>query len=599
MLKFVLNGVALNYEKDIALNLIYENPFFFNDRIPSSHSLNFELPPTDHNLKQFNFPNRLNGLGGFKEYPGFEVFFATHKILSGVLVVQEFRTRIKCFFRGSVITDNMRQPLFQQEMNLYSFGTNTANTNIYSPNFWGNNYRLLIKSSIQNTQDFACPPMRYPDMWFTSVDNENEIPIAGGNQATLRAYFNFWNPHEEEYVMRGGAQDVHTVCFPFPKLRYIFDVFFGGQLQENPFAEGELERLVATSTFHPNFNLDLVTQRRGFLLDGYSEFGADDNFILLNSFLSRMPANAFVREALKLISASLFPLGNGFLIKRNREVLEGETVIPWDKKVASRITIGKKEGESYEYGYDDPLPTNEEFQGVQVDDIVDLYNYTVPLDGEVEIYVNRTKETWIKRRREKFNVNDPDRFTYELVSTGLGAASESGFNMKSGLIPVEMTIDEYWRENVNNNGLEFGSWYVPVWRGDRLVRPELPQIGIFRGHTDAFTTLSGSPTSPNFYPLLSPYNYDAFGNRLGDLSLAWEGEDGLLENFHKQYKEYIEQEKAFVRADVILSPTDLKKMDLSLKYHLRGMNFFIQRLNVTIRQNKIEPAQVDLVQADL
>lgn len=98
---------------------------------------------------------------------------------------------------------------------------------------------------------------------------------------------------------------------------------------------------------------------------------------------------------------------------------------------------------------------------------------------------------------------------------------------------------------------------------------------------------------------MTPHNYDAHGNRLGELSLDWEGPDGLLSSFHTAYRDYIAGDKRFIRGLFLLNALDLKNMDLSRKVYLRGMNFFIERINITIRQTKIEPAQVDLVQADL
>src|SRR5690606_705843 len=75
MLKITLNGTPLNIPPDLQLNLIFENPLLFNDRIPSSHSLSFDLPATAHNLRIFGNPNRLNSAVVFREYNGLDIFF--------------------------------------------------------------------------------------------------------------------------------------------------------------------------------------------------------------------------------------------------------------------------------------------------------------------------------------------------------------------------------------------------------------------------------------------------------------------------------------------------------------------------------------------
>lgn len=44
---------------------------------------------------------------------------------------------------------------------------------------------------------------------------------------------------------------------------------------------------------------------------------------------------------------------------------------------------------------------------------------------------------------------------------------------------------------------------------------------------------------------------------------------------------------------------DIANLDMSRKVHLRGINFFIERVELTIRQNKIEPAAIDLIESDI
>lgn len=603
MLKMLLQGVPVNYPSDISLNLIYENPFFFNDRIPSSHSLNFTLPATNHNLKLFNRPDRMNSFGSFKEYDGFEIYFGTVRMLSGVLVVQEFERNIKCFFRGSVISDGMRAPLYELPMTYYGFGTDTGSSNLFDPDYWAFAYRELIQDTHFNNSDFCAPVMRIADEPWPYLDQENEMPTGFGNFATMRQYFNFFNARQEQYVLFDGSATAHTVVFPFLRARYIFEVFFNGRLDVNPFASGELQKVVLSSTYHPMYDEEVLAIRRGILLDGYSAQGSPDNYFYLNSFLPSLPANELIRELIKLISATMFPAGNAFSIRTNADILADTNRLDWDPKRINTLTFGKREGQNYAYGYAQSVQPLEEFNGPEVETVDEMYNYPVPpADGEIDVYVQSTQELWTKRLRPKADPADPQRFIFELQGSALGATpdDQGGFDMKPNLEPVHMGIHEYWHENTNLDGIDLGSWYVPEFRGNRFARPQRPQIGLFHGLKRSFSTLFGSTLgSPNRYPLMTAHNYDAYGNRLGDLSLEWEGPDGLLANFHSEYRDYIGQDKRFVRGLFLLNAIDLKNMDLSRKVHLKGMNFFIERINITIRQNKIEPAQVDLVQADL
>lgn len=601
MLKMLLQGVPVNYPPDISLNLIYENPFFFNDRIPSNHSLNFVLPATNHNLKLFNRPDRMNSFDSFQEYDGFEIYFGSIRILSGVLVVQEFERDIKCFFRGSVITDDFRLPSNEFPMELYSFGDSASSTFFFDPDYWGYHYRVLMLNSITHSENFYVPPMRIADQPWPFLSDQNAIPTSGGDAASANRYVNYFNAKIEMYMMR-QTFDRHTVCYPFPRLKYLFEVIFGGKLNVNPFDSEGLDRLAFTSVYHPRGFQGLISNstRRGMLLDGYNPGFEDDNFFRLNSFLSSLPANELIKESLKLICASLFPIGNNFVIRSNADILSDTDVLNWTAKRINTLRSYMEPGQFYAFGYSATSEKIEDYIGTSVVNIEDLYTYPMGEEEEVELYVQATDEMWKKRLRPKAEPSDPQRYIFELQKTNMGTSAGSGFDMKVNLEPVRMGIEEFWYENSNQDGINFGDWYVPVFSGDRLIRPERPQIGIFHGMQDSFSTLPTSTLSePNIYPLFSPYDVDAFGNPLGNLSLKWDGENGLMAKFHAAYRDYIQADKKAITAYFLFNGLDLKNMDLSKKVHLNGINFLIKRINITIRQKKIDPAQVDLVQADL
>lgn len=617
MLKITLNGTPLNIPPDLQLNLIFENPLLFNDRIPSSHSLSFDLPATAHNLRIFGNPNRLNSTVAFREYNGLDIFFDAQKILSGVLVVQKFDKAIQCFFRGSVITDAMRLPVYQVPLTKFSFGNGLGSTippNFYDSGYWGSDYREMIWSSIftdpeLSTSPFVCPPMRIKDAQWPFQTNPDAIPQSYGNAATNRLYFNFWNAVNEQYMLFDALNPVHTVCFPFPYLHAVIDAFFAGQVDQNPFAEGDLSRIVLTSTYHPRWMEMLLQLRRGILLDTYAEdVGETDNYFYLNSFLGSIPANELIREALKLISATLYPTGTGFNIKANTDIIRSTDLVDWNAKLIKQLAIYRKEGQSYDFGYTEGEVTNlEEIEGMEVATIKDMVDTPVGSEGELNFYVTSTREYYTKKLKNKADPGDPDRFSYELISSAIGRKKttenqQSGYNMASSLQPIKMTVDQYWFEDTAEPGqkIQFGDWYVPVWEGNRLERPSMPQIGLYLGVRETFSNLPGAITSPyNLYPLLSPHNVDGWGNKVGNLSLEWEGENGFLNKYHLPFKHWIEQDKVAVSGDFVLSSRDLRQLDLSRKVHLRGKNFFIEKLSVTIRRNKIEPAQVDLIEADV
>ncbi|MEG1588630.1 MAG: hypothetical protein RR354_04785, partial [Mucinivorans sp.] len=99
------------------------------------------------------------------------------------------------------------------------------------------------------------------------------------------------------------------------------------------------------------------------------------------------------------------------------------------------------------------------------------------------------------------------------------------------------------------------------------------------------------------YPFLTSDNCDAYGFVSPyDVSLELGGERGLINAYHKRFKDWVEKNKLVLKADVLLSPLDLKNLDLKNKIHIDGRNFFIEELSVTITPRAIKPAEVTFVE---
>ena len=96
---------------------------------------------------------------------------------------------------------------------------------------------------------------------------------------------------------------------------------------------------------------------------------------------------------------------------------------------------------------------------------------------------------------------------------------------------------------------------------------------------------------------MSPYNYDHNGNRIGDISLAWDGADGLINKFHSEFKAWIERDKLAVSGNFRLTELDLKNLNIKKKRHIRGKLFYIKKVEESIKLKKMGLALVSLVEA--
>src|SRR5690606_13221180 len=145
--------------------------------------------------------------------------------------------------------------------------------------------------------------------------------------------------------------------------------------------------------------------------------------------------------------------------------------------------------------------------------------------------------------------------------------------------PLPLVPQQYWvtAENDLEDHPELLFWTVPVFEGDRGIRPDNANIMFHRGMVKATNLFVDHE-----YPLLSPYRRAPDGTSVGDIELRWEGPDGLLATFHSQFKNWIERARAKVTGNFLLSPIDLHNLDITSKVHLQGRNFYVERIQVTL-----------------
>lgn len=590
MLSILLNGTRFHLPSDFQLALVFENPLFIQDRIPTNHSLTLNLPASDHNLSMLGYPNRLHSLQGFKEYSGCQIRFGPVILLKGVLVVQKWDRVIRAFFRAATLTDEVRKPLNETSLDRYDFPVgNRFNPDFDTPGALGYEYKSRIFNSLDGSDDFAAAPVKILDVEWAHDDNP--IPEAFGNFNTQRLYFSYFNPENGNYMLTDGVTDSHTVIFPQPFFHYLLTKTFGSALVNNPFTSDGLEKLCVVNTFHPKYTEGIMSNFRGILLDSDYQDDAIENYLLLASFCARMQVNDILKDVLKMICATLFISGDRFDIRYNEDIMNATDMVNWTRKLVGRPSHEKQPGQAYVYGYsgipDHIVPENV----TEVDTIEDLLAEVVPEDEEKEIYVTSTQQTYIVSILSKADPEDPDRYHYEVKHSGYGGSQggSDSFNMVSGVTPLDMSIHDWWWENSNGAGIALGKWFVPEWSGDRNARPETPNIMLFHGLKDTLST--------GQYPYMSGYDVDAAGNESNNFSLAWEGEKGLIATFHQAFKEWVEKDKSRIEAGFILDAVDLRNLDFTIKHHVKGKNFYIERVEVSIGLKKISPARVSLIEA--
>jgi len=603
MLEIFVDNKKLDLPSDIEIDVTWENPFILQDRIPLPYSMSFELPLTKKNLSAYKNPDRQNSVGNWEKRKA-QIIFNTISIGVGKMELTEVNENLNTDFIGSYMPDIVKKKMSKLSAAdgfLYSFGDGESR---FFPTF-EKGWSLLYKNEIYNSAiniggSFAACPVR--------VTNEEwEYDKTGyGSYNADKLYFNFWNVANGNYLIVDGAATTHAAIFPQPYIYWLFEKVIGSSLGNNFFKENEeLKTLAMVSSFHKNYSDSLMSTYRGVILDN-TYYYKDDNYFYMNSFMPKYSFSEFLKDILKIFCCSLIPKPDGTLdIVHNKEIVESNIITNWTNKLVGIPTKSKQAAQIYTYGYSSGSSTRTETYAKQIESIEELLLDTTK-SGTYKIA--NTNEIIEKTLEDKDDEADDDVFTYATQDTGLTGNETvendeadddddtDSYGISTSAKPVPMTIAEYWTTNDNEI---FKKWNVPEFPDDRTENSSAPYIGFVRGFYDVSskTTTKTPETFNNKYPLMTPYNYDPAGNKVGDYSLAWEGDDGLINKFHTEFKAWVEKDRQILEGTFNLSALDLKNIDPMVKIYCNGKLFYYKKIEVTITQNKISLADVTLIEA--
>lgn len=110
----------------------------------------------------------------------------------------------------------------------------------------------------------------------------------------------------------------------------------------------------------------------------------------------------------------------------------------------------------------------------------------------------------------------------------------------------------------------------------------------YRGERTCTVKATGSSSfATGYYHLASSHNYDFARNKVGNYSLAINHEDGLMNNFLKEWVDFLDNTTPFkfkVRWDAI----DVINLDLVKKIRYRNQEFLIDTVEFDIKDRRIE-----------
>lgn len=579
MIVITANGVNLDLQSDLRIMISMDNPLLESDRIPAAYSTTIEFPATINNMSVFNIFNKMYVKPSSIKIEA-SMSYSNIPILDGILCVTEITNRyISATFIGASIGDDLKSEFESVKMDSWEYDSLEAA---------GSSFLTLLRSAVAGNENFGIAPILRTD---AVSDPDTSISERFINYQSMFFYLG--------YIKR---QWMDSFFSPAIRFTYILESIFKGKIDFSSIDIDQYKDLLLITGFRKN-------------ADPYKHWGGleplDDKeqrflFSLQNS-LPDVKTNEFIIEFAKLFGITFFPNGSVFQAKYNNDIISANTVDDWSGKITDTYNISTSAKQVYQYGYSaNETQSESTSEPIIVSDIQKMVDYPYKEDINEYCDVFRIEGTGDIYSREYMGESMGVKYyDFKLIKNGSmynKEASDEVFDAVSNFSPVPPVIDR-------QGAIIYDSSYRPprpigydaIYRQIPTVsisanensKPRTMYIGIFHGVKNA----ACSSSNIYQYPMISTNGYDMKGNKISNLTLSWNSDNGLYNRYHKIFAEWIEKDKALLRTEAILSANDLRNIDLSKKYAVKGKVFFIKSLSIELSHFGIEPADVEFIEA--
>ncbi|WP_288370306.1 hypothetical protein [uncultured Algoriphagus sp.] len=609
-----VNGQKLDLPLDFNVELVMECPILIQNRTPFPYTTSFDFPLTESNRKLFEHPDRVNLANRSWEYSGAVLGVGALVLYYGSLIIREISGKLSANFQAVDNLAKARQPMNELDLGRYEFGE--ADYEHRTEDFPGvgqprYNYGLLFFEAHRNKHVFAAAPIRQTGSRETRSFDGTELFVNilfGQNN-----FFNAWafiggnDTRLKENIIPGElAIPTHTVMYPQIRLSELFKIVLELPDEENPFLDEELSKLVLTAHYHPNFRDDIVIKWKGILVDNdypNASSPAEELYFNLGTFQSTVTAADVLHSAMNMFCMTLFRIQDGpttrFQIRYNKDLINDESFQDWNARLGSRLILSREPAQNYVYGYQEFSEKKPEVDPEFVlGTIQELLDAPVDPDTLEQVYYIQTTGQLILKKQSLYWDANPElnKYSYEVKNHGLyGSVAREGFDISVALGPLQMVPSDNLQDFKNSDSpIDLFPLYQPLFSGSKDPSYK-PSIMLYQGLTP-----NGSFGNELVdYPYLSYHNYSPTGIRMGELSLAWDGADGLIYNYHKQYKDWHERDRLRAFGSLIFTPGQIKQIDLRQKVLLRGKLWWIEKLTIPIGKDDVFLAQAELIEAPI
>ena len=598
MLEIIVEGQRLELGTDTSVSLAMEQPLTSTDKVPAAYTLSFDLPRSPQNCQLLGHPERITSRNGFEKQPA-RICLAGLEVAAGELSIEDVQEAITVQFVGAKFPEGIRKPLYKLDFGRIDLGPVAPpvadnGRYIYDTSAAGLAYNeLLVANLTSATADIIAAPISIADAEYLTIESPTpEDPYTNQRLFFLNAFGASARTQGRGYVMDSSRGGRISKILPAFRVGWMFERLFGDACKNNVFRE-EWRQLVLVSLWHPKYQVQ----------DNPPVWDVADGRVSLRfaDFMPDVPANEFVAEMLKIACASLYVKGGEFTIERNEDILNRTVYRDWNDKVMGTPAISMEPGQRYNFGYsggdDDEVPAERVI--TEIGSIREMIAASEQADSELKTYhVTSTGQTF----ENVFDDTTANRCRYTLLKQDLGTKQEEGdeaddteeFDMATNVSVLKTVPARYiGRDNDPTADIDANKlfYFVPQTAEALEERPQNLTVALWKGMSRGL--VSGVPNAEQTYPYLSHCNYDAEGNRLDDVTLQLTGSTLAR---HAAYKAWIEKDKMAVKAELLLTPLDLHRLDLRDKFYLKGKYFFIRRLEITMTPERLEAVEAEFIE---
>ena len=598
MLEIIVEGQRLELGTDTSVSLAMEQPLTSTDKVPAAYTLSFDLPRSPQNCQLLGHPERITSRNGFEKQPA-RICLAGLEVAAGELSIEDVQDAITVQFVGAKFPEGIRKPLYKLDFGRIDLGPVAPpvadnGRYIYDTSAAGLAYNeLLVANLTSATADIIAAPISIADAEYLTIESPTpEDPYTNQRLFFLNAFGASARTQGRGYVMDSSRGGRISKILPAFRVGWMFERLFGDACKNNVFRE-EWRQLVLVSLWHPKYQVQ----------DNTPVWDVADGRVSLRfaDFMPDVPANEFVAEMLKIACASLYVKGGEFTIERNEDILNRTVYRDWNDKVMGTPAISMEPGQRYNFGYsggdDDEVPAERVI--TEIGSIREMIAASEQADSELKTYhVTSTGQTF----ENVFDDTTANRCRYTLLKQDLGTKQEEGdeaddteeFDMATNVSVLKTVPARYiGRDNDPTADIDANKlfYFVPQTAEALEERPQNLTVALWKGMSRGL--VSGVPNAEQTYPYLSHCNYDAEGNRLDDVTLQLTGSTLAR---HAAYKAGSEKDKMAVKAELLLTPLDLHRLDLRDKFYLKGKYFFIRRLEITMTPERLEAVEAEFIE---